>query len=87
MCSTALSGKQKINSKESIRLAGHTECWIIELEDDHSYIVVGHPNHKFIFIMSRNQTRLKKTHDEIIARCKAKGYEVAKLTFQLQKKV
>lgn len=36
--------------------------------------------------MSRNQTMPKKTHDEIVARCKAKGYDVDKLTSQLHEK-
>lgn len=58
------------------------DYWIIELAEDYSYVVVGHPDHKFLFIMSRSQTMPKKTHDEIIARCKAKGYEVSKLTSQ-----
>lgn len=62
------------------------DYWIIELADDYSYVVVGHPDHKFLFIMSRNQTMSKKTHDEIVARCKAKGYDVAKLTSQLHEK-
>ncbi|MFC3559599.1 lipocalin family protein [Pedobacter jamesrossensis] len=60
------------------------DYWIIELADDYSYVVVGHPDHKFLFIMSRNQTMSKKTHDEIVARCKAKGYEVSKLTSQFK---
>ncbi|WP_316832165.1 lipocalin family protein [Pedobacter aquatilis] len=60
------------------------DYWIIELADDYSYVVVGHPDHKFLFIMSRNQAMLKKTHDEIVARCKAKGYEVEKLTSQFK---
>ena len=62
------------------------DYWIIELAEDYSYVVVGHPDHKFLFIMSRNQTMPNKTHDEIVARCKAKGYEVAKLTSQLHEK-
>jgi len=60
------------------------DYWIIELANDYSYVVVGHPDHKFLFIMSRNQTMPKKTHDEIVARCKAKGYEVNKLTAQFK---
>ncbi|RZL47479.1 MAG: hypothetical protein EOO93_25075 [Pedobacter sp.] len=60
------------------------DYWIIELADDYSYVVVGHPEHKFLFIMSRNQTMPKKTHDEIVARCKAKGYDVSKLTSQFK---
>ena len=62
---------------------GKIDYWIIELADDYSYVVVGHPDHRFLFIMSRNQTMPKKTHDEIVSRCKAKGYDVSKLTSQL----
>lgn len=60
------------------------DYWIIELADDYSYVVVGHPDRKFLFIMSRNQTMPKKTHDEIVARCREKGYEVTKLTAQFK---
>ncbi|PWS28376.1 hypothetical protein DHW03_00520 [Pedobacter yonginense] len=60
------------------------DYWIIELADDYSYVVVGHPDHKFLFIMSRSHSLPKKTHDEIVARCKAKGYEVSKLTSQFK---
>ncbi|TCC92107.1 hypothetical protein EZ428_10270 [Pedobacter frigiditerrae] len=58
------------------------DYWIIELADDYSYVVVGHPEHKFLFIMSRIKKMPKKTYDEIVARCKAKGYNVTKLTSQ-----
>jgi apolipoprotein D and lipocalin family protein len=29
------------------------DYWIIELADDYSYVVVGHPDHKFLFIITR----------------------------------
>jgi apolipoprotein D and lipocalin family protein len=58
------------------------DYWIIELADDYSYVVVGHPDHKFLFIMSRKPSMDKKLYDEIVARCKAKGYAVEKLTSQ-----
>lgn len=58
------------------------DYWIIELADDYSYVVVGHPEHKFLFIMSRVKKMPKKTYDEIVTRCKAKGYDVTKLTSQ-----
>ncbi|MBE9661514.1 lipocalin family protein [Mucilaginibacter myungsuensis] len=58
------------------------DYWVIELADDYSYVVVGHPEHKFLFIMSRKPAIDKKLHDEIVGRCKAKGYEVDKLTSQ-----
>lgn len=59
------------------------DYWVIELASDYSYVVVGHPDHKFLFIMSRNQKMPKKTYDEILERCRAKGYDVNQLTSQL----
>jgi apolipoprotein D and lipocalin family protein len=58
------------------------DYWVIELADDYTYVVVGHPDHKFLFIMSRKPVMDKKLHDEIVARCKAKGYDVDKLVSQ-----
>jgi apolipoprotein D and lipocalin family protein len=58
------------------------DYWVIELPEDYSYVVVGHPDHKFLFIMSRKPAMDKKQYDEIVARCKAKGYDVNKLTSQ-----
>ncbi len=58
------------------------DYWIIELAEDYSYVVVGHPDFKFLFIMCRSKKMQRKTYDEIVARCKAKGYDVSKLTSQ-----
>ncbi len=58
------------------------DYWIIELASDYSYVVVGHPDHRFLFIMSREKKMSAKQYQEILARCKAKGYDVSKLTSQ-----
>ncbi|WP_246101378.1 lipocalin family protein [Pedobacter westerhofensis] len=55
---------------------------MIEPASDYSYVVVGHPEHKFLFIMSRTRKIPKKTYDDIVERCRAKGYEVMKLSSQ-----
>ncbi|MEO7212090.1 lipocalin family protein [Mucilaginibacter sp.] len=59
-----------------------TKCKKEDLADDYSYVVVGYPDHKFLFIMSRKSSISKKTHDELVARCKAMGYPVEKLVSQ-----
>jgi apolipoprotein D and lipocalin family protein len=58
------------------------DYWVIDLAPDYSWVVVGHPDHKFLFIMSRKPSMDKKLYDEIVARCKAMGYDVDKLTSQ-----
>ncbi|OOQ58953.1 lipocalin family protein [Mucilaginibacter pedocola] len=58
------------------------DYWVIALADDYSYVVVGHPDHKFLFIMSRKPGISKQTYDELVAKCRAMGYPVEKLTSQ-----
>jgi apolipoprotein D and lipocalin family protein len=58
------------------------DYWVIELAPDYSYVVVGHPERKLLFIMSRKKTIDKKTYAEIVARCAERGYDVSKLTSQ-----
>lgn len=61
------------------------DYWIIELAADYSYVVVGHPEHKFLFIMSRKKSIDKKLYNDIVARCEAKGYDVSRLACQNHK--
>jgi len=58
------------------------DYWVIDLAGDYSYVVVGHPDHKFLFIMSRKPTMDKKLYEDLLAKCKAMGYPVEKLTSQ-----
>ncbi|MBB6130300.1 lipocalin family protein [Mucilaginibacter lappiensis] len=61
------------------------DYWVIELADDYSWTVVGHPDHKFLFIMSRKPTIPQTEYNEIVTRCKAMGYPVEKLVSQQHK--
>ncbi|SDE19488.1 apolipoprotein D and lipocalin family protein [Mucilaginibacter pineti] len=61
------------------------DYWVIDIADDYSYAVVGHPDHKFLFIMSRKPSIPQKEYEEIISRCKAMGYPVEKLVSQQHK--
>jgi len=58
------------------------DYWLIDLAPDYSWAVVGHPDYRFLFIMSRKPHMDKKLYDEIVARCKAMGYPVEKLVSQ-----
>jgi apolipoprotein D and lipocalin family protein len=58
------------------------DYWVVDLADDYSYVVVGHPDYKFLFIMSRKPGMDKKQYEEIVAKCKAMGYPVEKLVSQ-----
>ncbi|WP_214071975.1 lipocalin family protein [Mucilaginibacter sp. dw_454] len=58
------------------------DYWVIDVAPDYSYVVVGHPDHKFLFIMSRKPTLDKKIYEALVAKCKEMGYPVEKLTAQ-----
>ena len=40
------------------------DYWVVDLASDYSWVVVGHPDHKFLFIMSRKPTMDKKLYDQ-----------------------
>lgn len=61
------------------------DYWVIELAEDYSYVVVGHPKLKYLFIMSRKPEMPKELLKEVIERCHAKGYDTAKLVSQEHK--
>lgn len=53
--------------------------WIIDLADDYSYAVVGHPNKKYLWILSRTPTMNETTYQQIISSVKEKGFDMAKI--------
>lgn len=56
--------------------------WVIELAEDYSYVVVGHPDHKYLFIMAREPHMEPELLRGIIERCREKGYETGDLVSQ-----
>jgi apolipoprotein D and lipocalin family protein len=57
---------------------------IEEIPEDYSYVVVGHPKQKFLYIMSRNKAMDPTLYTAIVKRCKEKGYNISELRKPLQ---
>ena len=55
------------------------DYWIIDLAEDYSYAVVGHPNREYLWILSRSPEMTKELYDSIVARIKSNGFDVNKL--------
>jgi apolipoprotein D and lipocalin family protein len=53
--------------------------WIIELAPDYSYAVVGHPNRKYLWILSRTKKMNAELYQKIITRTQEKGFDITKL--------
>lgn len=58
--------------------------WIIDVSDDYSYAVVGHPGRDYLWILSRTPTMADATFSAIIDRLRAQGYETSRLVRTLQ---
>lgn len=48
--------------------------WIIDLAEDYSYAVVGHPNRKYLWILSRTPRMDEHTYQQIIEKLKNQEY-------------
>lgn len=58
--------------------------WIIDLADDYSYAVVGHPNKKYLSNISRTQTMNETIYQQIISKIKEKGFDISKIKITKQ---
>ncbi len=58
--------------------------WIIDLADDYSYAVVSHPNKKYLWILSRTSKMEQLRYQGILARLKAKGFDLSMLQVTAQ---
>lgn len=59
--------------------------WIIDLAHDYSYAVVGHPNKKYLWILSKTAAMNDTTYQQIISRIKEKGFDISKINITKQK--
>jgi apolipoprotein D and lipocalin family protein len=53
--------------------------WIIDLADDYSYAVVGHPNRQYLWILSKSPQMDSETYKQILGRLREKGFDTALL--------
>ncbi len=58
--------------------------WIIDLDDDYRWAVVGHPSRKYLWILSRTPQMDPALYDVLIRRIAAKGYDVSRIKKTLQ---
>jgi len=60
------------------------DYWIIDLADDYSYAVVGHPNREYLWILCREPKMNNQLFSEIKDRVKAQGFDISKLNITNQ---
>jgi apolipoprotein D and lipocalin family protein len=60
------------------------DYWIIDLDPEYQFAVVGHPNRDYLWILARAPTMPRQTYDAILERLGAQGYETGRLVSTLQ---
>jgi apolipoprotein D and lipocalin family protein len=60
------------------------DYWIIDLDDNYQYAVVGHPKRKYLWILSRTQEMDEKVYQNILMRLQEQRYDTEKLIKSIQ---
>jgi apolipoprotein D and lipocalin family protein len=60
------------------------DYWIIELDQDYRWAVVGHPNRNYLWILSRTPQMVPALYDDLLDRIGNKGYDIARIKRTLQ---
>ncbi|MBI5102929.1 MAG: lipocalin family protein [Nitrospirae bacterium] len=56
------------------------DYWIIDIADDYSYVVIGHPHRKYLWILCRTKTMEHETYEGILKRLvEVHHYDTSKL--------
>lgn len=55
------------------------DYWILELDPDYRWAVVGHPTRRYLWILSRTPTLDEATYAELLRRIEAQGYDPDRL--------
>lgn len=61
------------------------DYWILMLDDDYKYAVVGDPSREYLWILSRTPVLEKNTRDRILSALPALGYGSEKLYWTIQR--
>ena len=58
--------------------------WIIDMAEDYSYAVVGHPDRDYLWILSRTPKMEESLYQNIVSRIAEKGFEINQLKKTVQ---
>ena len=61
------------------------DYWIVDLGSNYEYVVIGHPDRKYLWILSRSPDMDEKVYQSILARLQEQEYETEKLIRETKK--
>jgi apolipoprotein D and lipocalin family protein len=60
------------------------DYWIIDLDENYQWAVVGHPNRNYLWILSRTPRMDPKLYEELLLRIRDKQYDISRIMKTLQ---
>jgi apolipoprotein D and lipocalin family protein len=83
---TTATGKAKVvdkatNAKLTVSFFWpfYGDYWILDLGDDYEYAVVGAPNRKYLWILSRKPQMHENLYRQLLAKMAARGFKIERL--------
>jgi apolipoprotein D and lipocalin family protein len=61
-----------------------SDYWVIGLADDYSWAVVGNPNRKYLWVLSRTPSLTAEQLERALQAAAAQGYDLAQLKYTPQ---
>jgi apolipoprotein D and lipocalin family protein len=55
------------------------DYWIIELDPEYRYVVIGHPSRDYLWILSRARAMDAEVYESLRSRIEAQGYDLDRL--------
>ncbi len=55
------------------------DYWIIDLAEDYSYAVVGHPSRDYLWVLCRTPQMERQIYNSLLDRVKQKGFDITRL--------
>lgn len=87
---TVIEGKawsvDKSNSKLKVQFYWpfRGNYWIIYVDKNYQYAIVGNPSRKYLWFLSRKKKINKQTYNKLVAIAKQRGFDTSKLVSTLQ---
>ncbi|MCU1717885.1 lipocalin family protein [Pseudomonas sp. 5P_3.1_Bac2] len=58
------------------------DYWVLYLDKDYQSVLVGTPNHKYLWLMTRNEKITQEQRTELLKQARSHGYETAELIWR-----
>ncbi|KAJ0984859.1 hypothetical protein J5N97_003215 [Dioscorea zingiberensis] len=55
------------------------DYWVLYIDDDYQYAVIGQPSRKYLWILSRKTQIDEEVYNQLVEKAKEEGYDVSKL--------